>query len=265
MEPGSRLPPELGRRQQTGAAPSFFGFARQPRELPGPPRKLRCVRRGLHHGLREGDHKTRGSHHGTREGAHKTSGLHHGIREGQHKLREGNDATGGFHEAIRELRLAIRERNDATGGLRYAIRGGNDYQPARGMMPFAGFVCHLAKAGQGLDSAVTSSGNRSRRLASFVAQASIRGGLAAGSCCKRQSVMQPQSRARRLRTHEVRPDDSKLPHYGRTVPSLRSRPPQSGTTVACREEGLNHLRWETPDRRGSSWQPSCSSFRLTSR
>jgi len=51
----------------------------------------------------------------------------------------------------------------------------------------------------------------------------------------------------------------------RTVPSLRSRPPQSGTTVARSVSGFSHFRWDPPPRRGISWQPSWESLRLTCR
>ena len=51
----------------------------------------------------------------------------------------------------------------------------------------------------------------------------------------------------------------------RTVPSFRSRLPQSGRVVAPWESGLTHLRWEPPPLRCRSVQPRIISFRATSR
>ena len=51
----------------------------------------------------------------------------------------------------------------------------------------------------------------------------------------------------------------------RTVPSLRSRAPQSGTTVARCEVGLNHLRCEPPPLLANSRQPNAANLQATSR
>ena len=51
----------------------------------------------------------------------------------------------------------------------------------------------------------------------------------------------------------------------RRVPSLRSFAPQSGKTDALPVAGLNHLRWDRPFRRGSSWQLRRWSFLAASR
>ncbi len=50
----------------------------------------------------------------------------------------------------------------------------------------------------------------------------------------------------------------------RSVPIFRSLGPQSGMTLDLSAAGLYHLRWEPPDRLGSSWHPRRRSLATTS-